>query len=128
MAKKKNSRTDPENVVEIARSNRISSTYWGCMTSVGLMKLVELELPFNSIKYRKVLNDVMYPAAREVFPVSEYPSVTFMHDNSPIHTANIIQEWFEQHPDVNVISHPPYSPDLNPIENIWGKFNPKYVH
>ncbi|KAH0557569.1 hypothetical protein KQX54_008410 [Cotesia glomerata] len=64
----------------------------------------------------------MYQAARARFPLEEYPTITFMHDNSPVHTAAIVKEWFNQHPDVHLLPHPPYSPDLNPIENICSKF------
>lgn len=42
----------------------------------------------------------------------------FMHDNAPIHTAGIIKE-FLQDLGVEVMDWPPYSPDLNPIENLW---------
>ncbi len=41
-----------------------------------------------------------------------------MHDNAPIHTAHIIQDWLHEN-GVEVMEWPPYSPDLNPIENIW---------
>lgn len=91
------------------------------------MELKKLDLPFNAQKYRDLLNDVMYPAARLRFPVDKYPVITFMHDNSPVHTAAIINEWFVQHPDVQLLSHPPYSPDLNPIENIRSKFYKYFI-
>jgi len=41
-----------------------------------------------------------------------------MQDNAPIHKAGIIKEWFEIS-GVHVVDWPPYSPDLNPIENLW---------
>ena len=42
----------------------------------------------------------------------------FMHDNAPIHTAHIIRDWLIEN-EVDVMNWPPYSPDLNPIENLW---------
>ncbi len=42
----------------------------------------------------------------------------FMHDNAPIHSAEIVQEWLNASP-YNVMEWPPYSPDLNPIEHCW---------
>jgi transposase len=41
-----------------------------------------------------------------------------MHDNAPIHTAHNIQEWLSEE-GIEVMGWPPYSPDLNLIENLW---------
>src|SRR5258706_5840313 len=40
----------------------------------------------------------------------------FMQDNAPIHTAGLVTEWFQNH-EIETCDWPPYSPDLNPIEN-----------
>ncbi|CCE34690.1 uncharacterized protein CPUR_08626 [Claviceps purpurea 20.1] len=42
----------------------------------------------------------------------------FMHDNVPIHTAKIVKECPEEL-GVSPLEWPPYSPGLNPIENLW---------
>ena len=43
----------------------------------------------------------------------------YMNDNAPVHCSKHTKSWFTDN-QVNVISWPALSPDLNPIENIWG--------
>ena len=41
-----------------------------------------------------------------------------MQDNAPIHKAYKVTEFFAEM-GIEVMACPPYSPDLNPIENLW---------
>jgi hypothetical protein len=43
----------------------------------------------------------------------------FMDDNAPIHRASIVKDWKADY-SLDCISWPPYSPDLSPVENLWG--------
>lgn len=42
----------------------------------------------------------------------------FMHDGASIHRTYIVREGLEEM-GIEVMEWPPYSPDLNPIENLW---------
>ena len=45
-----------------------------------------------------------------------------IQDNAPIHAANIVSEFLAETIPGRLIEHPPYSPDLNPIENLGSMF------
>ena len=46
--------------------------------------------------------------------------VKILMDNHPVHKSMNSLLFYKEH-KIKVIDFPPYSPDLNPIENIWKK-------
>ena len=46
--------------------------------------------------------------------------LVFMQDNASIHTAQTVKDWFQEN-GVRTTDWPPYSLDLNPIENAWSE-------
>jgi hypothetical protein len=46
------------------------------------------------------------------------PGLVFMHDNASIYTAYKVCNWFTDM-GIPLAKHPPFSPDMNPIEHIW---------
>jgi hypothetical protein len=62
----------------------------------------------------------------EYLPTILNPNSIFMHDNASIHTAYIVRDWFCDE-SIELLDWPLYSPDLNPIENLWKRLNDEII-
>uniref|UniRef100_A0A914CDA8 Tc1-like transposase DDE domain-containing protein n=1 Tax=Acrobeloides nanus TaxID=290746 RepID=A0A914CDA8_9BILA len=79
------------------------------------MDLVITTKKMNSAEYKEVLDLSLIPYLEEHGDME----LKFQRDNAPIHVIGETMEWFEEH-GVDIFDHPSCSPDLNPMENLWG--------
>ena len=89
---------------------------WGCISSKGYGRLHICEGNMNGEKYIKVLQDRLMPTIEE----SGIDNPIFQQDSAPCHTCRSVKT-FLSGKDLEILSWPGYSPDLNPIENIWSE-------
>ncbi len=92
---------------------------WGAISLFGKVGLRIFSNNLNSQGYCDILETTLLPGIEE--SVEEYlgDQWIFAHDNHPVHTSSQVKEWFKQN-GLQSFPLPAYSPDLNPIENIWG--------
>lgn len=88
---------------------------WGGISRHGATPIVIFTGTLISTRYVRILEAGLIPFIKEVFPHSH----RFQQDNDPKHCSNYTKEKLCEH-GINWWKTPPESPDLNPIENVWG--------
>ncbi len=88
---------------------------WGCFSAHGVGDIEIFEENMNAKVLEKIFEERLVSSHQRLFPTGEW---WFQQDNDPKHHANIITKWLHEH-GIQHIDWPPYSPDLNPIENLW---------
>ena len=91
-------------------------TVWGAFHAGGKSRLVVLDGNLNQRSYRVILEHTMLPFARGAFQ----DNFVFQQDNAPAHRAHSVADYLQTE-GVEVLPWPPYSPDMNPIENLWAE-------
>jgi transposase len=86
--------------------------FWSYFTADGTGPLVKCTNHMTSAEYLTILENELVPFLPEI------ATITFQQDNAPIHTSNLMKNFFQDH-GINVLDWVPQSPDLNPIEFLW---------
>lgn len=88
---------------------------WGCFSANGVGNLVFIDGTMDRYVYRDILNNNLIQSADKMGLKKRF---IFQHDNDPKHTSGVVQQALVDM-NVQVLPHPPQSPDLNPIEHLW---------
>lgn len=102
--------------VQTRRAHPVKVNVWACFSAKGRGAIAIFKDNCNAGKMKEILEEHLFKAAARLFdPDKEW---FLLHDNGSNFRNDLVKNWLDSK-SVHCIDFPPYSPDLNPIENLW---------
>jgi len=105
---------DPKYMVQ-QRSHPPSVAMWGCFSSKAVGDLHLFQGSLYAVDLRRIYAEHLLQSAHRFWPQGHW---WLLHDGDKRHAGAEVQTWLFNK-GVQSLEWPPYSPDLNPIENLW---------
>ncbi len=96
---------------------------WAAISHHGFLAYYIYEERMTGELYRTIMETELLPAIQAEYGVDAVTHI--VQDNAPFHTARVASDIFDtdEWENVKLVPFPPYSPDLNIIENTWSYLN-----
>jgi len=101
-------------MIQDPAKRRIKLNIWGGISARGATNFVCFTNNLNRFGYKEIILKYLYP-----FILDKYDGNCILHqDNDCKHNSALCRGILERY-GINWNKAPPYSPDLNPIEEVW---------
>jgi transposase len=97
---------------------------WAGFSALGLTRIHIVEGTMNSAKLVDIFSSELHQYARRTWRNQQWH---LLQDNSPVHTSDEVQDWLADN-EIPRFDFPRYSPDLNPMENLWAYLKRELDH
>ncbi len=97
-------RFQPGHTLTLKRSGRRTVIVWGWFSSEGAGALHRVTGCLTGEKYIDVLEESLLPTAYVRFGHGIDRPIRVVQDLSPIQTANVVKEWFEEYPEFELLA------------------------
>ncbi|KAL4509440.1 hypothetical protein ABPG72_018371 [Tetrahymena utriculariae] len=114
---------------QIVQKEMKSTDNYGCVMVFGAISyegksklwIMPKSTTITAEIYQDIMIETIIPFAKHHYKyrLRNEQNWFYQQDNATSHTAKVTKRWFEDH-QIKLFPHPPCSPDLNPIEMLWG--------
>lgn len=92
---------------------------WACFSATGQGYMHIFNENMDAALMKSILEANLLPSAELAFGHDDHAQWYLLHDNDKKFTSILVRDYLHNN-GVTCLEFPPYSPDLNPIENLWG--------